>query len=70
MTAAELAQLMNATESDVRAFVDCLSVWTAKGYSFEDAIAKHLRQMELLAANLPYGTRAARDLVVSAFFPA
>jgi len=72
MTFAELANLMNVTENDVRSFVACLSVWTAKGYSFEDAIAKHMEQMtQLVNRSVDLSQSAAgRKLVVSTFFPA
>lgn len=67
MSTKELAKLMGVTEGDVKAFVACLSVWTAKGYTLEQAIEKHMAQMERLAGN---ALKLPRSLVVDAFFPA
>lgn len=49
MTIPELATLMNATEADTAAFVQCLSVWVSKGCSIEQAIDRHMAQMERFA---------------------
>lgn len=45
MTITELAALMNVSEKDCAAFINCLRVWTAKGYSIEQAIDRHMAQM-------------------------
>lgn len=67
MTSKELANLMGVTESDVKAFVACLSVWMAKGLPLEQAIAKHMSQMERFANN---ALRLPKRIVVDTFFPA
>lgn len=46
MNIQELAKEMNVSESDASAFVECLKVWINKGYSLEQAIAKHMQQMQ------------------------
>lgn len=66
MSKKELAKLMGVTETDVTAFVACLSVWTAKGYTLEQAIEKHIAQMERLASN---ALKLPKSLVVDTFFP-
>ncbi|OQS42304.1 hypothetical protein [Chromobacterium haemolyticum] len=48
MGAKELASLMGVSESDCVAFLDCLRVWTDKGYSVEQAIERHMQQMRRL----------------------
>ncbi|OQS32117.1 hypothetical protein [Chromobacterium haemolyticum] len=45
----ELADMMRVSEADCAAFLNCLSVWTEKGYSLEHAIERHLQQMRRLA---------------------
>ena len=47
----ELAKEMNVSPTDVLAFVRCLRVWVEKGYTFEQAIAKHSAQMNRLASH-------------------
>lgn len=49
MNLSELSTAMGATEKDTAAFVECLGVWTAKGYSVEQAIDKHMQQMRRMA---------------------
>jgi hypothetical protein len=44
-TIADLAKMMNVTEADVAGFVACLRVWLAKGYTFDQAIERHMAQM-------------------------
>lgn len=51
MTIQELAIEMNQSEADVISFVNCLKVWTSKGYSIEESISKHMGQMERLATS-------------------
>lgn len=51
MTIQALAAEMNVTEADVRGFIAALSVWTAKGYTFEQAIEKNMSQMTRFANN-------------------
>jgi len=62
-----LAADMNVKPADVAAFLKCLSVWMAKGYSLEAAIDKHMAQMVRLASK---SDRLPKSLVVDAFFPA
>lgn len=47
----QLAADMGVKASDAQAFVNCLAVWIAKGLTLEQAIAKHMQQMERLASN-------------------
>lgn len=65
---AELAALMNVTEADVSGFVAALSVWIAKGYSFEQAIAKNMEVMIGLANNAVEISKR-KEIAVDAFFP-
>lgn len=61
----ELAAEMNAAPADVATFVKCLAIWTSKGYTVEQAIHRHMRQMERLvnkATQLP-----AREIIVSMY---
>ena len=51
MDVATLAVEMGVTASDLNAFVECLRVWIAKGYTLEQAIERHMAQMNRLAAN-------------------
>ena len=67
MQVAELAALMGQKESDVQAFVDCLRIWINKGYSFEEAIERHMAQMNRMAER---ATEFPRSIVVETFFPA
>ena len=46
MTIKELAKLMGVPEGDVVAFVACLQVWLSKGLTLEQAIGRHMDQME------------------------
>lgn len=45
MNIKELAVLMDVPEADAQTFVDCLRIWTDKGYTLDEAIAKHIAQM-------------------------
>lgn len=45
------ASLLNATESDAAAFVECVALWMAKGHDIRAAIAKHMEVMTALANN-------------------
>ena len=67
MQVAELAALMGQKETDVQAFVDCLRVWINKGYSFEEAIERHMAQMTRFAERAP---EFPCSVVVETFFPA
>ena len=66
MTTKELAKLMGVTEGDVVAFVACLQVWLAKGLTLEQAIGRHMDQMERLVDGC---LRLPKSLVVDTFFP-
>ncbi len=44
-TIAELAALMGVSAADCAGFVECLSVWTSKGYTLEAAIERNLAVM-------------------------
>lgn len=66
MTIAALAAHMNVSQSDVRAFVSCLKIYTDKGQTIEQAIASHMNQMERLANNAAHP--ALRQIAVDAFF--
>jgi hypothetical protein len=58
MTISELAKMMNQSESDVSAFVECLRVWMNKGMTIEQAVERHMTQMTRFAnnaCNLPKG---------------
>jgi predicted RNA-binding protein with PIN domain len=71
MTIQELAAEMNMPLADVSAFVSCLSVWTAKGYTVEQAIERHMAQMTRLANNAVAfaSSDAGREMAISAFYP-
>ena len=62
-----LAADMNVKPADVAAFLKCLGVWMAKGYSMEEAIEKHMAQMVRLASK---SDQFPKSLAVEAFFPA
>lgn len=68
MNSAELAQAMGVSEKDATAFVECLRVWVAKGYSVEQAIEKHMQQMRRMvneayeAISNPCKTEKAGDM--------
>ena len=47
-TLTTLAAEMNVKASDLAAFVECLRIWLAKGYSLEQAIERHMAQMNRL----------------------
>lgn len=70
MNISQLAGVMGKPESDVQRFVDCLRIWTDKGYTLEEAIAKNEEQMMRIVRvfhNLP--TEDKKDFVINAFFP-
>lgn len=46
MTITELATALNTTEANAREFLSCLAIWTRKGYTVEQAIEKHMSQMQ------------------------
>ncbi len=54
MTISELAAEMNVTEADVRGFISALKVWISKGYTFEEAVQKHMNQMNRLAKHADF----------------
>jgi len=59
----KMSDIMGVGESDVVSFIQCLQIWTDRGYSLDEAIGKHMEQMGRFinkAANMPY----ARELVV------
>lgn len=45
----KLAEMTGQSEADVARFLVCLSVWTSKGYTFEQAVAKNLQTVERIA---------------------
>jgi hypothetical protein len=51
MNIAELAKTLGQNETDVKAFVECVSYWMSKGYTYEAAIARHMQVMEQMANN-------------------
>ncbi len=65
MTIQQLAVMMGQKESDVLAFVNCLRVWTDKGYSLEAAIEKHKAQMARFVDN---ATSIPKRIAVEAFY--
>jgi hypothetical protein len=44
-TIQDLAKDCNVTERDAAGFIAALRIWTAKGYTVEQAIEKHMAQM-------------------------
>lgn len=66
----ELAELMNVSESDTRAFVDCLRVWTAKGYTLEQAIERHMQQMRRMVAQAVQIADQPREQIAGAVWDA
>jgi|GEM_PF-4509353 len=46
-----LAAETRVSSADAKAFVACLQVWIAKGYSLEQAIERHMAQMARLVAH-------------------
>lgn len=72
MNTADLAKLMNVSETDVVAFVNCLAVHINKGLSLEEAIEKHMEIMTGMVAGAERfaKTGAAKALVVETFFGA
>lgn len=48
MNKAELAKLMNVSESNLESYLAGLSVWIAKGYTVEQAIEKHMQTMQAM----------------------
>ena len=71
MTVSQLAAEMNVTEADLAGFIACLSVWAAKGYSFEECIEKHMAQMTNLAENSCEMVRSTgiRSIAIDWFYP-
>ena len=67
MTIEQLAAEMGVSTRDVCGFVACLSVWVRKGYTFEQAIERHMAQMTRLANNSL--NPALKPLVIAAFHP-
>lgn len=56
MKVSEIAALMGVTESEAQGFIDCLRVWTDKGYTVEQAIARNLAAWQTAQDNLADGT--------------
>lgn len=80
MNTQQLAALMGVSESDAQGFVDCLRVWTDKGFSVEQAIEKNIAAWGALLANANEGANnslsihrpafnALADFAVDAFYP-
>lgn len=66
----ELAELMGVTERDASDFVEGLRIWTAKGYSLQEAIARHMDLMgRVLKASTRIDHENASVIAVDAFFP-
>lgn len=65
----ELAVLCGIRKSEMVSFINCLSVWTSKGYNLEQALAKHMEQIK----RFTYATREQRDslrpLIADWFYP-
>lgn len=72
MTNTDLAKLLNVSEADASAFVNCLRVWTDKGQTVEQAITSHMATLRGMVNGVADYARSplARALVVDAFFPA
>ena len=67
-----LAAHMGVSPKDLAGFVACLGVWTAKGYSLEQAIEKNMDQMRRFVANaikLSEDTEIRAE-IIDAFYPA
>ena len=41
----KMSDIMGVGESDVVSFIQCLQIWTDRGYSLDEAIGKHMEQM-------------------------
>lgn len=70
MNISELAAITNQKESDVLAFLECLKVWINKGYSFDDAIKMHMRQMVKIvnqSANIS-NDKKVKEMAADLFF--
>lgn len=59
-----LAKHMGVTTADLAGFIECLRVWIAKGYTMEQAIERHMAQMNRLANNSAH--HALRAIAVEA----
>lgn len=55
MTTQEMASEMGVSVADVESFINCLRVWTNKGYSVEMAIHKHMEQMNRMVSAVKGG---------------
>lgn len=51
MNIEQMAAEMNVSESTFMSFVNCLRVWTDKGFSIEEAIIKHQDIVSRMKAN-------------------
>lgn len=47
----KLAVACGVRMSEMVSFIECLNVWTSKGYTIEQAIENHMRQMARLVNN-------------------
>lgn len=63
----KLAAMTGQSEADVMRFLICLSVWTSKGYTFEQAVARNLQTVERIAERAHL---IPTSIVVDTFFPA
>lgn len=70
-TIADLARDCEVSEADAAAFVECLRVWTAKGWNIEAAIRRHMAQMTRLAEKSAELSRdpEIKAAVVDMFYP-
>ena len=80
MNVNQLAALMGVTESDAQGFVDCLRVWTEKGCTVDQAIARNLAAWQAAQDNVADGiynelsrhsesVNALRTRAVDFFYP-
>ena len=64
-----LAAEMGVAEGDVLAFVACLRVWMDKGYTLDEALARHAEAMRVIVNNAVQIAATAKPLAVDAFYP-
>lgn len=69
MNIQQLAAEMGVQESTLQSFVNCLRVWTDKGYSLEDAIKKHMDIMNRMKANSQATVAMFKEDCAKPFYP-
>ena len=52
MTIDGLAALCGVSPADAAGFVECLSIWVAKGYTIDAAIEKHMATMRAMVSGV------------------